>query len=266
MAGLHYLDQEHIVQTKINKLLQVTAFTLFSGAVMAGPVDLSSWTANTSGTGSWSLQTGNQSVKQTLNGNPTVFSNNQDSQGKALSGTIEVVNGGDDDFIGFVLGFDNGDLTNSAANYLLIDWKKADQNYSSFGLGKEGLAISQVSGTLGNNSGAWSHDPANNVTELQRATTLGSTGWTANTEYSFDLIFTASLVEVFVDGNKELSITGTFNNGSFGFYNYSQSNVLYAGIEEQILPPSAVPVPAAALMFAPALLGFLGLRRRKNAA
>jgi len=29
---------------------------------------------------------------------------------------------------------------------------------------------------------------------------------------------------------------------------------------------SAVPVPAAALMFAPALLGFLGLRRRKLAA
>jgi choice-of-anchor A domain-containing protein len=31
------------------------------------------------------------------------------------------------------------------------------------------------------------------------------------------------------------------------------------------VPPSAVPVPAAAFLFAPALLGFLGLRRRANA-
>lgn len=31
-------------------------------------------------------------------------------------------------------------------------------------------------------------------------------------------------------------------------------------------PVSAVPIPAAALLFAPALLGFLGLRRRKLAA
>tara|TARA_R110001606_G_scaffold395664_2_gene568383 strand:- start:343 stop:1095 length:753 start_codon:yes stop_codon:yes gene_type:complete len=250
------------MQTKINKLLQVTALTLLSGAVLAGPVDLSPWTVN--GTGTWNLQAGNNAVKQTVNGNPTVFHNNQDSQGKALSGTIKVETSSDDDYIGFVLGYNNGDLSNSSADYLLIDWKQLDQNY--YGNGLKGLAISQVTGALGDNSGAWSHAPANNVTELQRATTLGSTGWSDNTEYSFDLIFTTSLVEVFVNGAKELSITGTFNNGSFGFYNYSQANVLYAGIEEDIAPPSAVPVPAAVLMFAPALLGFLGLRRRKHAA
>jgi hypothetical protein len=251
------------VQTKINKLLQFTALTLLSGAVMAGPVDLTPWVAN--GSGTWNLQTGNNAVKQTVNGNPTVFHNNQNSQGKALSGEITVQTTSDNDYIGFVLGYNNGDLTNSAANYLLIDWKQADQSY--YGLGTKGLAISQVSGVLGNNSGAWSHNSANNVTELQRATNLGSTGWLDNTTYNFDLIFTATLVEVFVNNIKELSITGTFNNGSFGFYNYSQANVLYAGIEETVAPPpNAVPVPAAVFMFAPALLGFLGLRRKKRTA
>ena len=250
------------MHTKINKLLQFTALTLLSGTVMAGPVDLSSWSAN--GAGTWILQAGNNAVKQTVNGSPTVFHNNQDSQGKALSGQITVQTGSDDDFIGFVLGYNENDLTNSAADYLLIDWKQRSQSF--YGMGEKGLAISQVSGVLGNNSGAWSHDPANNVTELQRAATLGSTGWLDNTAYDFDLIFTASLVEVFVNGNKELSITGAFSNGSFGFYNYSQAHVLYAGIEEDIAPPSpsAVPIPAAAFMFAPALLGFLGLRRRKE--
>lgn len=252
------------MQTKLNKVLYFSAFTLsltlFSGTVMAGPVDLSPWLVN--GTGTWNLQLGNNAVNQTVNGNPTIFHNNQDSQGKALSGQITVQTTGDDDFIGFVLGYNDGDLTNSTANYLLIDWKQLDQSF--YGFAPKGLAISQVSGALGDNSGAWSHNPVNNVTELQRGSTLGSTGWADNTTYDFDLIFTTSLIEVFVDGAKELSITGTFNNGSFGFYNYSQASVLYAGIQEDIVPPNAVPIPAAALMFAPALLGFLGLRRRKE--
>ncbi|SFK55126.1 PEP-CTERM sorting domain-containing protein [Methylophaga sulfidovorans] len=221
------------------------------------PVDLSSWKAN--GNGNWVLQSGNNAVKQTLNNNPTVFHNNKNSQGTALSGQITVETTSDDDYIGFVLGYNNNDLTNSSADYLLIDWKQGNQNYN--GTGKKGLAISQVSGVLGDNSGAWAHDPSNNVTELARATNLGDTGWVDYETYDFDITFTSSLVEVFVNGIKELSITGAFSNGSFGFYNYSQPNVLYAGIEEVTLP-SAVPVPAAAFMFAPALLGFIGLRRK----
>jgi len=57
-----------------------------------------------------------------------------------------------------------------------------------------------------------------------------------------------------------LSITGTFNDGSFGFYNLSQGNVLYAGVDQQVVPQ--VPLPAAVFMFLPALLGFMGLRRK----
>ncbi|HDY84955.1 MAG TPA: PEP-CTERM sorting domain-containing protein [Methylophaga sp.] len=252
------------MQIKINTFLQSSALilslSLLSSTVFAGPVDLSPWSVN--GTGTWNLQSANNAVKQTVNGNPTVFHNNQNSQGNALSGQITVQTTADDDFIGFVLGYNDGDLNNSSANYLLIDWKQIDQSF--YGFAPKGLAISQVTGALSDDSGAWSHNPSNNVTELQRAATLGSTGWLDNTTYDFDLIFTASLVEVFVNGNKELSITGTFNNGSFGFYNYSQADVLYAGIQEDIVPPSAVPIPAAALMFAPALLGFVGLRRLKK--
>jgi len=43
------------------------------------------------------------------------------------------------------------------------------------------------------------------------------------------LIFAISLIEVLASGVKELIILGAFNNGSFGFYNLSQNNVLYAG-------------------------------------
>ncbi len=243
---------------KISEVLQMgaAAFLLSaSSAAMADSVDLSSW-AGTDG-GHWTLQSGNNAVLQTTNGNPTMFYNNQDSQGSALSGTIKAVSGWDDDYIGFVLGYNDGDLGSSSADYILIDWKKNDQTVSGWGYGEAGLSISRVTGELSSGD-AWSH--SGNVTELQRGSSLGDTGWAYANEYTFDLIFTASLIEVSVNGNTELSITGAFNNGSFGFYNFSQSNVLYAGIQESALPE--VPLPAAAFMFVPALLGFMGLRRK----
>lgn len=232
-----------------------------SSLAAAGPVDLSSWVEETGG--NWVLQSGNNAVKQLTNGQPTVFHNDEDSQGKKLSGTIEVQTTSDNDYIGFVLGYNSGDLQKTSTDFILIDWKQGDQNY--YGAGKKGLSISKVTGKLDDGSGAWSHDSTDGVEELQRATTLGDTGWADNTSYSFDLIFTASLIEVMVNGSKELSITGSFSNGSFGFYNYSQGNVLYAGIEEDIAPPvSAVPVPAAAWLIAPSLVGFMALRRKNK--
>jgi hypothetical protein len=262
MAELHFhfANKENgMKQTLQNIIFGSFILGAISTTAVAAPqpVDLSSWKAN--GNGNWVLQSGNNAVQQGINGAPTVFHNNKNSQGTALSGQITVKTTSDDDYIGFVLGYNNNDLTNSSADYLLIDWKQGDQSY--YGAGQKGLAISQVSGVLGDNSGAWAHDPSNSVTELARATNLGDTGWLDNTTYDFDITFTSSLVEVFVNGIKELSIAGAFSNGSFGFYNYSQQNVLYAGIEE-VNVPSAVPVPAAAFMFAPALLGFIGLRRK----
>lgn len=238
------------------------AAALAATPALAAPVDLSSWTAQ--GNGNWVLEPGNNGVRQTLNNDPTVFFGPGNAQGLALSGTIQVQTGGDDDFVGFVLGFNSGDLTAPATDFLLIDWKQ--QNQSSFGcLAQRGLAISRATQGLGNNAGAWCHQGFG-VTELARGTNLGGTGWADNREYSFDLIFTASNVQVFVDGVKEIDIDGTFANGSFGFYNYSQALVRYAGITEDVLPPvPGVPEPATWAML---IMGFglVGAAARRRTA
>ncbi|MEC7299970.1 MAG: VPLPA-CTERM sorting domain-containing protein [Pseudomonadota bacterium] len=244
-------------KTMRNTFIAAVCAALLPVAAAAAPVDLSTWTAN--GNGIWNLAGDNNSVKQTQNNNPTVFINHNNSQGLALSGTIKVETTSDDDFIGFVLGYNNGDLTNGAADYLLIDWKQGNQTYHGC-TGSAGLSISRVSGQLGDNSGAWCHDPANNVTELQRATTFGNTGWLDNTEYTFELIFTGTNVQVSVNGQKELDINGSFANGSFGFYNYSQANVRYAGLQEEIAP--AVPLPASLPLMLAGFGGLAALRRK----
>lgn len=223
-------------------LLYSAAIVLAATSVCpAATVDLSSWIGTSGGT--WNVQSGNDSVLQTTNGNPTFFYEpGSNAQGMALSGKITVTTTSDNDFIGFALGLDASDINSAASNFILVDWKQADQ-----GAAQGGLAISHVSKSDIVND-FWSH--AGGVTEITRAATLGSTGWADNTEYSFDLQFTSSAIQVFVDGNLELDITAgdaglsSFDDGAFAFYNYSQSSVLYSAIEEDI---TALPTPGASV-------------------
>jgi hypothetical protein len=247
----------------MKKLIAVTAAALMtSGAAHAASVDLTGWIENgykgSAGAGTWTVQPGNDSVFQSTNGNPTVFFEpGANAQGTSLSGTIEVKTTGDDDFVGFVLGYQDGEFNSTSADFWLIDWKQNDQNPAI-----DGLALSHVTGdiTASAANDFWQHVGV--VNEVARATNLGSTGWADNTEYTFDLTFTDSLIEVFVDGALEISYSGSFTDGAFGFYNYSQGSVSYAGITEDVLPP-AVPLPAGLPLLLAGLGAFGWMRRRQ---
>lgn len=110
---------------KINSAaIAVAAFLSAGSALNAAPVDLSSWQLD--GGGNWtflSQDAPNDSARQNSNSPPTILFNNLNSQGTALKGTIEVQTAADDDFIGFVLGYDDGDITgsNATTDYILVD-------------------------------------------------------------------------------------------------------------------------------------------------
>jgi hypothetical protein len=189
-------------------------------------VNLDNWKSE--GDGEWEIINSKDGVYQRINGQPTVFYNNVDSQNDYmfLGGKITVKTRDDDDYIGFVLGYQEGDLSNEDANYLLIDWKQHLQDG-----GKPGLAISQVNGAIYNGDGAWKHGGV--VNELQRGETLGDIGWNDYETYRFKIKFTSAEVQVYINDKLELNVTGNFQDGAFGFYNFSQSDVEYAAIDGQ---------------------------------
>ena len=157
-----------------------------------------------------------------------------------MEGSI-TVSGGDDDFIGFALGYQPGNTSNPGADYLLVDWKRGTQGFD-FGTpsctpgttAPAGLAVSRVSG-IPTADEFWGHTTFdavcsylnNGLEELQRGFNLGATGWNVNQSYKFTFEFNATSLRVFVDDVLELDVAGSFNDGRMAFYNFSQAAVTY---------------------------------------
>lgn len=145
----------------------------------------------------------------------------------------------DDDFVGFVFGFQPSDVLDPAAEYILLDWKRANQGCS--GNPNVGMALSRVHGIpnathgTGLSDNFWCHtgNTTNGVLEFARATTYASTGWVINRRYRFEITYSLSRIIVRVtDTSNGTTVTafdvmGTFPPGQIGFYGYSQDNVSY---------------------------------------
>lgn len=133
--------EEHAHASHPHALLWTAAVQLAlisnAGAV---PVGLATWTAEpypaVAGfpAGNWQVAGDSSSVTQTENGQPTVFFSDFSARNTTVTGTVEVLTAGDDDYIGFVLGFEPGDSTAAGADHLLVDWKRATQAFDFTGL------------------------------------------------------------------------------------------------------------------------------------
>lgn len=228
------------------------AFTPARGAT----VDLGAWSAESYpavsgfGAGVWTPSSGGDSVQQSVNGQPTLFYSDFTAIGTDIQGVIRVA-GGDDDYIGFALGFEPGDSSSAAADFLLVDWKQGTQAFD-FGppsntpgsTALAGLAVSRITG-IPTADEFWGHtdfvsNPGGGLVELARGATLGGTGWSTNVDYTFRFVFGASRLRVFVDGLEELDVSGSFDDGRLAFYNFSQAGVTYSAFTVDVPEPSGL--------------------------
>ena len=205
-------------------------------------VDLTDWTAedyetNTQycASGTWTVDSDGK-AKETGGEAPSILYGDFDAYGKRLTGKVNP--GSDDDFFGFVVGFNGGDSTNAYADYLLIDWKQKPQNFdfggdstSAGGSAERGLRLSRVTG-IPDCDEFWQHanldgtGESSGLRELQEADSKGSTRYSSQ-DYEFVIDFGSESIEVYLDGRLELDLDGEFSNGRFGAYAMLHNSAIF---------------------------------------
>jgi hypothetical protein len=224
--------------------------------------------------GNWVLEPGNTAVKQIVNADPSFYLNNVNQTQYSIDGTWQVLeSGGDDDYMGFVFGYQN------SSNFYLFDWKQGTQGYVGR-TAAEGMAIKRFTGATGNGlvdlslEEFWENQTSFGDMTVLATNQSSSKGWVDNKLYNFHLDFNLNPGEIHVvvmDGAVTLWDTtvndSTFGGGEFGFFNNSQQNVRYAGFVQTGGVPTVPVVPEPetyALMLAGlGVVGWAARRRRR---
>lgn len=220
-------------------------------------VDLNTWSEVTAdNNGNWDVDNNGvegsgpngEFVRQEVNGSPTIYLSPDSFINTTIEGSFQVDTSSDNDFIGFVFGLTSP--TSSSSNYLdglLLDWKQGAQSGAD-----PGFRLSYVTGEIENSGSTsnrfWTHTSTADTTFQSLGTYTGAgRGWAHSTEYNFRLDYSDTDIEIFIEGGtgeyaSETKImdvnvndaaaaaafsSGAFPDGRFGFYNFSQAQVIY---------------------------------------
>lgn len=211
----------------------------FNGWIQEGPPTNGNWIVNVAG----------DSTVQTLNTQPTFLVSPDNYINVKIRGNLFVHPlAGDDDFIGFVFGYEspNVSTTVNECDFYLFDWKQQYQLDGGY-LGEAGFSLSKVdtSVDLSNQPAGWpifwdQENVGNGRVNLGKR--VGpSEGWVHGTSYDFELIYTYSRIMIKIDNDTIFNVIGCFEPGRFGFYNYSQPNVIYSNFTYELIYDFIVP-------------------------
>ena len=211
-------------------------------------VDLSEWQAviydypaNGQGRAIWELSNDNQWATQKHNGDPTILVSDIDVTGVTVEGSWLMKDKGDDDLVGFVFGYQD------PGHFYLLDWKKATQDVRANGKAKQGVSIKIASADYsgpetGNLEASQPFDGKDlwNTEGTEEKVALlyheKTEGWAFEKEYGFILKFDPGSFTVTIKDRERTIFSKTLNdatyeNGKFGFYNFSQAPVIYKGFK-----------------------------------
>ena len=193
--------------------------------VNLGPWTTKQYELNSQPDAVWQKDLPNNSVTQIVNADSSFLLSDFNFSNGQMDGTWRVNTNTDDDFIGFVFGYQNSE------HFYLFDWKKADQN-DALGFAERGMSIKVFNaGSPLTGNDFW--PTAGNGTRV-RSIFHNTVPWVSFTDYQFTLQFRPGEIKITVKQGATVlaDITvndSTYTNGLFGFYNYSQEQVKYSG-------------------------------------
>lgn len=227
-------------------LMAIAAGLLSASAGAQTSVDLNTWgQEGPPGNGDWNVENGGDTVFQTINGNPTYFVSPNDFfnttvQGSFLRDRNRQSGFNDDDFIGFVFGWNEPGDNSADASFFLLNWKRGNQSGT-----ERGFRLARVNGTNTPPFAQAENDilPDYDVLAINTGDGPGggSLGWENDVLYDFTLLYQPQRITVDIEGGTGefdggltvFDVTpadvglSEFEAGRFGFYNHSQQGVEY---------------------------------------
>lgn len=205
--------------------LDVARPVFLDGWTQQGPLDAGNWTVSPDG----------RSVSQAANGQPTFFVSDRNYRDVTIEGTLQTTLY-DDDYIGFVFGYNApiaaaGDGEDEL-DFLVFSWKGRLQTPVS-----PGFTLARAQGTFtvtDIDTAFWQQQSLPTYQVL--ATDYGDGRQFIDSHpHRFTLSYGRDRVRIALDGRLIFDVTAAeaglaeFPDGRFGFYNFSQPNVTYAG-------------------------------------
>jgi hypothetical protein len=205
------------------------------------PFDLTTWSVIQYGPFSqppavWILTNDNTVAVQTNNADGSILLSPFALQYGSIKGSLRVDTFLDDDFMGFVFGYQD------RSHFYLFDWKQADQITGQGALAKQGMSLKVVHADLElTETDFYATFPptTNRVRNLYYNTNI----WEDFVDYEFTLEFFPSQFTITVVQAANAAVVAqftindnTYTNGQFGFYGFSQAMVRYSAASQCTLP------------------------------
>lgn len=200
-------------------------------------VDFYTWQqAGQPANGNWIVENGGAQVRQTVNGSPTFFVTPVDYINVRMKGKMRTTDS-DDDWMGVVFGFQNPLGASDYFDMWLFDWKQDQQ-----GNALEGMTLNRALGTITDYAPTF-NDHTNTPEFTVVATNYDNNGWTTNFDHEIEVTYTVNRAIILVDGDTIFDIYDCFEPGRFGFYNYSQRQVIYSDFTYELFADFTVEEP-----------------------
>jgi len=213
------------------------------------PVDLSAWHILQygpwgQGPADWTLSQSNTTATQQFNADASALMSDVPMFWDRIEGGVLKFDTTDNDFIGFIFGFEN------SSNYYLFDWKQETEAVGAAN-GLVGMSVKVITAdpqVVGSDA-LWSTFESNPA--LAHTLYHNSIPYATSVGYSFMLDFRPGDITIQVSTGTNVLADIHLNDtsypmGKFGFYNFSQAGVFYTGFNVQRIAADDYTYQAAA--------------------